>query len=97
MATNRFESNLFSASSSDSGVFMLDPKDRAMIDAAAEGLDADTDEVMHAKFLEAARRLPKVRLEKVMKIREEIAAGTYVNEEKLNATVDRLLNAMRGR
>lgn len=94
---SRFESNLFSASSSDSGVFMLDPKERAMIEAAAAGLDDDADEeVLHGRFLELARKLPKVRLDKVMKLREEIAAGTYVTEEKLQATVDRLLSSLRG-
>ncbi len=94
---SRFESNVFNASSSDSGVFLLDPKDRALIEAAAAGLDDEAgDEVLHGRFLEIARKLPKVRLEKVMKIREEIAAGTYVTEEKLQATVTRLVSALRG-
>lgn len=95
---SRFESNLFNASSSDSGVFLLDPKDRALIEAAAAGLDDEEtgEEVLHGRFLEIARKLPKVRLEKVMKIREEIAAGTYVTEEKLQATVARLVSALRG-
>ncbi|MCO5166170.1 MAG: flagellar biosynthesis anti-sigma factor FlgM [Planctomycetes bacterium] len=77
-------------------MFLLDPKDRALIEAAAAGLDDVDEEVLHGRFLEVARRLPKVRLEKVMKLREEIAAGTYVTEEKLQATVDRLLAAFRG-
>lgn len=94
---SRFESNLFDASSSDSGVFLLDPKDRAMLEAAASGLNDEIgEEVLHGRFLEIARKLPKVRLEKVMKIREEIAAGTYVTEEKLQATVARLVAALRG-
>ena len=90
---NRMDS-MFSASSSDSGVFLLDPKERALIEAAAEGLDAD-EGTAHARFLEIARKLPKVRLDKVMAIREQIAAGTYCTEEKLNATVDALLRALR--
>src|SRR5688500_14992637 len=91
--THRFDSNSFNPSSSDSGVFMLDPADRALFEAAANEIEGVDD---HARFLEIARRLPKVRLEKVMKIREQIAAGTYVTEEKLQVTVDRLLSALRG-
>lgn len=82
-------------SSSDSGVFMLDPKERALIEAAAEGLEESDEATAHARFLEIARQLPKVRLDKVMAIREQIAAGTYVTEEKMNATVDALLRALR--
>jgi anti-sigma28 factor (negative regulator of flagellin synthesis) len=92
--TNRFDSKFNLSSSSDSGVFMLDPADRAFLEAAAVDKVKAVDD--HARFLEIARKLPKVRLDKVMKIREEIAAGTYVNEEKLQATVDRLLAALRG-
>lgn len=90
--TNRFDSK-YNPSSSDSGVFMLDPADRAFLEAAADHVEGVDD---HARFLEIARKLPKVRLDKVMKIREEIAAGTYVTEEKLQGTVDRLLAALRG-
>ena len=91
--SNRIDSNKFNPSSSDSGVFMLDPADRAFLEATADQVAGVDD---HARFLEIARRLPKVRLEKVMKIREEIAAGTYVTEEKLTATVNGLLAALRG-
>jgi hypothetical protein len=89
--TKRFES----LSSSDSGVFMLDPEERRLLEAAAAGIVED-EPCAHARFLEAARRLPRVRLDKVMKVREEIAAGTYVTQEKLEATVARLLAALRG-
>jgi hypothetical protein len=92
---NRMDS-MFSASSSDSGVFLLDPKERALIEAAAEGLEDADEGTAHSRFLEIARQLPKVRLDKVMAIREQIAAGTYVTDEKMNATVDALLRALRG-
>jgi hypothetical protein len=90
--TKRFES--FDLTS-DSGVFMLDPAEREMLGALADQATEEVDQ--NARFLELARSLPKVRLDKVMKVREEIAAGTYMTDEKLQATVDRFLRAARGR
>ncbi len=92
-----FESGRFPSNPSDSGVFLLDPKDRAELQAWGQGLGEETEDEAHERFLAQARRLPQVRLEKVMKIREEIAAGTYMTEEKLEATVERLLQVLRGR
>lgn len=90
--TNRF------ASSSDSGVFLLDPADRKLLKACADAWqrEEDAEAEAHRRFLKIARDLPAVRLERVMEIRRRIADGTYVTEEKLNATIDRLLSALRG-
>lgn len=90
--TKRFES--FDLTS-DSGVFMLDPAEREMLGQLADKATEEVDQ--NARFLDLARSLPKVRLDKVMKVREEIAAGTYVTDEKISATVDRFLRAVRGR
>lgn len=93
--TKRFES--FDLTN-DSGVFMLDPADRERLGALADEATGGADVVdQNARLLERARALPAVRLDKVMKVREEIAAGTYITDEKLQATVDRFLRAARGR
>ena len=92
----------FTVASSDSGVFLLDPEDRALLKACREacrkqeGTEAHTREagITYRRFLKIARELPAVRLEKVMRIRRMIAKGNYITEEKLQATVDRLLEAL---
>ena len=55
----------------------------------------ETEDEAHKRFLKIARELPTVRLQKVMAIRRMIAGGTYITDEKLQATVDRLLEALR--
>ena len=82
---------------SDSGVFVLDPKDRALLNACREAM-AQTDETeneAHRRFLKIARELPTVRLKRVMEIRRKIADGTYLTDEKIEGTVDRLLERLR--
>ena len=92
---SRFESSRFD-SLSDSGVHVLEPKDRALLDACADALDAEeTEAEAHRRFLKIARELPPVRLEKVMRIRNLIARGEYMTEERLQNTVTNLLNAMK--
>ena len=87
---NRFESP------SDSGVHVLDPEEMALIGACADAARREAEEELaHRRFLRIARDLPAVRLQKVMEIRKQIAAGTYATEGKLKATVDRLLEVLR--
>jgi len=82
----------------DSGVFLLDPKERELLRACAEKQAREDDEAdAHRRFLEAARELPAVRLEKVLRLRREIAEGSYVTKAKLERTVDRLLDTLNGR
>lgn len=90
---SRFESNRFD-SLSDSGVHVLEPKDRALLDACTDNHE-ETEAEAHRRFLKIARELPPVRLEKVMRIRNLIARGEYLTEERLQNTVDRLIQAMR--
>jgi len=85
---NRFSSK------SDSGVHVLDPQDRALLRACANAWNSDDDADAHRRFLKAARELPAVRLERVMRIRRAIANGTYLTDDKLRATVDRLLGLL---
>jgi anti-sigma28 factor (negative regulator of flagellin synthesis) len=82
---------------SDSGVFLLDPKDRALLSACREAMNQDdeTEDEAHRRFLKIARELPTVRLQKVMEIRRKIAEGTYITDEKIQGTVDRLLDGLR--
>lgn len=90
-----FDSNRFD-SLSDSGVHVLEPEERRLLDACANAVDAEEAEaVAHRRFLKIARELPPVRLEKVMRIRNMIAQGEYCTEERLQATVERLLESLR--
>lgn len=66
-----------------------------MLDAAAAETTEETEAEAHRRFLKIARELPPVRLEKVMRIRNLIARGEYLTEERLQNTVDRLIQSMR--
>lgn len=49
------------------------------------------------KWLKQLRDMPDVRLKKIMKIRAEIAKGTYETAAKWRVALDRLLEELRGR
>ena len=83
-------------SPSDSGVHVLEPEDQAFFEACKDAALREKEEAAaHRRFLQIARELPAVRLQKVMELRKQIAAGTYATEGKLKATVDRLLEVLR--
>jgi hypothetical protein len=93
IAMSRLESSRFD-SLSDSGVHVLEPKDRVLLDACVDA-QLETEAEAHRRFLKIARELPPVRLEKVLRIRNLIANGEYLSEERLQRTVDRLIQALR--
>ena len=66
-------------SSNESGVFCMEPE-RALSDE------------QHRKWLKQLRDMPEVRLEKIMKIREQIAKGTYETAAKWQIALDRLMH-----
>jgi len=45
-----------------------------------------------ANFISQVRDLPDIRADRVAELRAQIAAGTYETEQKLSATLDRLLD-----
>ena len=45
----------------------------------------------HARLLDRLRQLPEVRTELLERFRQEIAAGTYLTPEKIDAAIERLL------
>lgn len=45
-----------------------------------------------ATFVDQARNLPDVRLDRVQQLRAAIAEGSYETDQKLNAALDRLLD-----
>ena len=53
-------------------------------------VDISTASILAAK----ARELPPVRSDLVAKVRSEIAEGTYETQERLDATVDRLMEEL---
>jgi negative regulator of flagellin synthesis FlgM len=54
---------------------------------------ADSVEISDAaRMLDQARDIPEVRQDRIDAIRNEIAAGTYETEEKLNIAIERLLD-----
>jgi hypothetical protein len=70
--------NRLDFSNSDSGVFCMERK--------AETTNLE----QHRKWLKQLRDMPEVRLKKIMKIRAEIAKGTYETEAKWRIALDRL-------
>ena len=67
----------------------IDPA-QAPQEAAARSLD--TVEISDsARYLSELRKLPDIRQEKVDAVREQIAAGTYITPDKIDATVNALL------
>lgn len=46
------------------------------------------------KMLEALSEVPDIREDRVAQIRQQIAAGEYETEQKLNLAVDRLLDEL---
>ena len=45
-----------------------------------------------ASFVDQARNLPEMRMDRVQQLRSAIADGTYATDQKLNMALDRLLN-----
>lgn len=45
-----------------------------------------------ARFVNEANQLPEIRTDRVESIRAQIADGTYMNEDRLDAALDRLLD-----
>jgi len=89
-----YESNRYNPLS-ESGVFLLDPEERALLNKCADAYGEQEHEVdAHRRFLKIARELPAVRLQKVMEIRRQIARGEYLTSDKLQGTISRLLEAM---
>ena len=74
----RFEMDVNSDNSS-SGVFCMEPKKK----------EVTTDQ--HRRWMKQLREMPEVRLKKIMKIRAEIAKGTYETEAKWRVALERLL------
>lgn len=60
--------------------------------------DCKTEELLNAgaatpvgKLLKKMAKLPEVRFEKVLTVRRQICKGQYGIEERLDATIDRML------
>jgi anti-sigma28 factor (negative regulator of flagellin synthesis) len=71
--------NRFEVSSSESGVFCMEPK--SVPSTAGD----------NSKWLKQLREMPDVRLKKIMKIREEIRKGTYETASKWRRAVSRMI------
>lgn len=68
------------------------------VQAAPSGLESPQDEVeisSAARMLGELQSDPQVRAERLAEIRAAIEAGTYETEEKLSASVDRLLDEIQ--
>lgn len=74
------------------GVRASSPVDVARASAARTGDSVEFSTV--ARLRASLASVPEVRREKVDRIREEIANGTYETPEKLNLAVDRLLEEL---
>lgn len=74
----------FDFDGSSSGTFCMEP------------VKAPVNEDQHKRWLKQLREMPEVRLNKIMKIRAEIAKGTYETDAKWRVALDRLLEDLRG-
>jgi flagellar biosynthesis anti-sigma factor FlgM len=62
----------------------------------ADTRETDTVEISDsARYLNEIRKLPDMREEKVRAAREAIAAGRFETAERIDGTVDRLLEELR--
>jgi hypothetical protein len=79
----------------ESGVFLME---RRVGDESGEFgyLNSEGKRDAEARaWLKKLRDLPPVRLAKVLKIREQIAKGSYETPERWNVAIDRLLEEIR--
>ncbi len=51
----------------------------------------------HARHLAHLRALPEVRAERIAKLKQMIADGTFDTETRLSAAIDRMLEELRHR
>ena len=82
---NRFESSF---QSSESGVFCMEPESRK---SGRKNTASGRASGQHGRWMQQLRDMPDVRLERIMKIRDEIKKGTYETEGKWRVALDRLL------
>jgi flagellar biosynthesis anti-sigma factor FlgM len=47
-----------------------------------------------AKFLDRLRQFPEVRMDRVERVRQAIAEGTYETDDKLEVVIDRLVEEL---
>jgi negative regulator of flagellin synthesis FlgM len=62
----------------------------AQPEAAAAADEVDISEA--ARLVEQVQQMPDIREDRVEAVRQQIAAGTYETDERLNAAVERLLD-----
>jgi len=66
-------------------------------DNAAPGWISDVVDISTASILAArVHDMPDVRTDLVQRVRQEIEAGTYETEERIDVTVDRLMDELFG-
>ena len=64
-------------------------------DNTAPGWIRDVVDISTASILAARiHEMPDVRTDLVQRVRQEIEAGTYETEERINVTVDRLMDEL---
>ena len=75
----------------------IEGENKPVGEKAADASDSkDAVEISYeARLMQKVRRLPEVRAEKIMRIKEEIKNGTYITQEKLNQALDRLLEDLQ--
>jgi flagellar biosynthesis anti-sigma factor FlgM len=60
-----------------------------------DGPQADRVELSdRARFLDRLRQFPEVRMDRIERVRQAIAEGTYETEEKLEVAIDRLVEEL---
>jgi anti-sigma28 factor (negative regulator of flagellin synthesis) len=67
----------------DSGTFCIDPS------LAKEKKEQDDEQLME-RWLNKLKRMPKVRMDRIREIKEEIDNGTYYSDQKWEAACEAL-------
>ena len=85
----RESSDLFWKNPEDSNIFLLDPAMEREYERSQGAVEAEEDQEL-ARWVDKIKQMPKVRLDRVRLIKDQIDAGTYITDEKWSSACSRL-------
>lgn len=87
----RESSDLFWKNPEDSNIFLLDPALEREYERSQGLQDANKKEDRElARWVDKIKQMPKVRLDRVRMIKDQVDAGTYVTDDKWSSACSRL-------
>ncbi len=79
------------ANPNDSGTFCIDP----LSENDEKPVEKSREDLLLEEWIEKLKRMPKVRLDRIRRIKDEIDNGTYYSEAKWKTAVERLAAEFR--